>query len=149
MSRGNKTTGLQLNALSLDQLRNMKDSYDSDIAALGRAYESIRQARNRFGDSKSYLDTFKGYKPEQKMLIPLSSSLYVSGSLVDSTKVLVDVGTGYYIQQSVPRAQDFFGKRMNQMKESMDNISEAITQKQKQQNMIIDVLRQKAQALQE
>jgi prefoldin alpha subunit len=139
---------LQLHALSIEQLRSMKDGMDNDINALGRAYDSIRAARNRFGDSKTYLETFKAYKKDQEMLVPLSSSLYVPGQLTDASKVLVDVGTGYYVQQSVPRAQDFFNKRMGQMKETMDNISEAIQHKQRQQNTIIDVIRQKAQALQ-
>lgn len=36
----------------------------------------------------------------KKMLVPLTASLYVSGTLDDSDKVLVDVGTGYFIEVS-------------------------------------------------
>lgn len=32
------------------------------------------------------------------MLVPLTASLYVPGSLDDAEKVLVDVGTGYFIE---------------------------------------------------
>ena len=32
------------------------------------------------------------------MLVPLTSSLYVPGMLDDANKVLVDVGTGYFIE---------------------------------------------------
>ena len=32
------------------------------------------------------------------MMIPLTSSLYVSGTLGSTDKVLVDVGTGYYVE---------------------------------------------------
>lgn len=32
------------------------------------------------------------------MLVPLTASLYVSGTLDDSEKILVDVGTGYFIE---------------------------------------------------
>lgn len=34
----------------------------------------------------------------KKMLVPLTASLYVPGSLDDAEKVLVDVGTGYFIE---------------------------------------------------
>ncbi len=34
------------------------------------------------------------------MLVPLTASLYVPGTLDDSEKVLVDVGTGYFIEVS-------------------------------------------------
>lgn len=32
------------------------------------------------------------------MLVPLTASLYVPGTLDDAEKVLVDVGTGYFIE---------------------------------------------------
>uniref|UniRef100_A0A7S1LZP0 Prefoldin subunit 5 n=1 Tax=Neobodo designis TaxID=312471 RepID=A0A7S1LZP0_NEODS len=141
-----KQSAMQLAALSIDQLKGIKDSMDQDIQALQRAYESLRGARNRFGDSKTYLEGFKAYEKGQEMLVPVSSSLYVPGTLHETDKVLVDVGTGYYIQQSVPRAQDFFNKRMGQMKESMDQIAEAMSMKQRQQNTVIDLIKAKAQA---
>lgn len=36
----------------------------------------------------------------KKMLVPLTASLYVPGTLDDADKVLVDVGTGYFIEVS-------------------------------------------------
>ena len=33
------------------------------------------------------------------ILVPLTSSLYVSGKLKNAGKVLVDIGTGYYIEK--------------------------------------------------
>jgi prefoldin alpha subunit len=80
MSRQVKNTQLQLQQLSVDQLRSLKETMDNDIGSLSRAYDSIRVARNRFADGKTYLETFKAYKPEQEMLVPLSSSLYVPTS---------------------------------------------------------------------
>lgn len=35
------------------------------------------------------------------MLVPLTASLYVPGTLDDADKVLVDVGTGYFIEVRV------------------------------------------------
>lgn len=35
------------------------------------------------------------------MLVPLTASLYVPGRLDDADKVLVDVGTGYFIEVSL------------------------------------------------
>lgn len=33
------------------------------------------------------------------ILVPLTSSLYVRGKLADRNKVIVDVGTGYYVEK--------------------------------------------------
>ena len=35
----------------------------------------------------------------KSILVPLTSSLYVPGTLKNAGKVLVDVGTGYYIEK--------------------------------------------------
>lgn len=32
------------------------------------------------------------------MLVPLTASLYVPGTLDDADKVLVDIGTGYFVE---------------------------------------------------
>lgn len=40
------------------------------------------------------LNAFAG----KKMLVPLTASLYASGTLSNADSVLVDVGTGYYIE---------------------------------------------------
>ena len=32
------------------------------------------------------------------MLVPLTESLYVPGTLDDAHKVLIDIGTGYYVE---------------------------------------------------
>ena len=34
----------------------------------------------------------------RSILVPLTSSLYVPGTLKNAGKVLVDIGTGYYIE---------------------------------------------------
>jgi len=36
---------------------------------------------------------------DKPILVPLTSSLYVPGKLADTSNVLVDVGTGYYIEK--------------------------------------------------
>jgi prefoldin alpha subunit len=34
-----------------------------------------------------------------EILVPLTSSLYVKGKLADREKVIVDVGTGFYVEK--------------------------------------------------
>lgn len=144
MGKGNQ---LNLHNLSIEQLNGLKEQLDQDLQSLGRAYDALRGARSRFQDSKGCLEQFKALAKQSQILVPLTSSLYVAGSISDNQHVLVDVGTGYYIKQSVSRAQDFFAKRAGQMKDSMDGIAEHITQKQRQQNSVIEVMQQKSQVL--
>ncbi len=41
----------------------------------------------------------KGTQGKDEILVPLTSSLYVKGRLADREHVLVDVGTGYYVEK--------------------------------------------------
>jgi prefoldin subunit 5 len=41
----------------------------------------------------------KGTDGKDDILVPLTSSLYVKGRLSDRGKVLVDVGTGFYVEK--------------------------------------------------
>jgi hypothetical protein len=41
----------------------------------------------------------KGTDGKDDILVPLTSSLYVKGKLADREKVLVDVGTGFYVEK--------------------------------------------------
>ncbi len=142
-----KTT-LQLNNLSLDQLNALKDQFDNDIASLQRAYENLRAARIKFQDSKGCLESFKQYQPAHQVLVPLSSSLYVTGELLDTQNVLVDVGTGYFIKQSVTRAQEFFAKRVHSLGQHMDSIAESLATAKRQHSTLVEVMRSKMQARQ-
>lgn len=37
--------------------------------------------------------------PDKTTLLPLTASLYVPGRLSDPEKVIVDIGTGYYVEK--------------------------------------------------
>lgn len=40
------------------------------------------------------------YRIGKPLLVPLTTSLYVPGTLADTEKVIVDVGTGYYVEKA-------------------------------------------------
>jgi prefoldin alpha subunit len=142
-----KQQTLNLGRLSLEQLGGLKQQLESEIETLTRAFDGLRGARGRFQDSKGCLEAYKTMQEGQEMLVPMTSSLYVSGKVDTAKSVLVDVGTGYFIQQSIPRAQQFFDKRSNQMSDNMTNIADAIAGKRKQLNNVLDVMQKKMQAM--
>ena len=144
-NKGNKQQ-ITLAGLSIEQLEGFKKQFEGDIESLTRALDGIAGAKNRFTASKELLDTFKTFKSGEDMMVPLTSSLYVSGQVKDTSKVTVDVGTGYYIKHTIPRAQGFFEKRANQMKDLESNLTGNITGKQQQLDQVIGVMQQKLKA---
>lgn len=64
-------------------------------------------------------------------MVPLTGSLYVMGDVSDINHVLVDIGTNYYAEKSVPKAKDYFDRRINGIKDSMELAGRAIADKKK------------------
>ena len=146
---GKQQTSLNLNTLSVEQLQGLKEQLDADINSLERSYSGLQGARSRFHDSKNCLEQLKAVDVQHPILVPLSSSLYVTGKLANKTHALVDVGTGYYLKQPVGKAQEFFTKRANQMTDAMDLIAKNVAQKQRSCNNVIDTIQAKQNAYQE
>ena len=58
----------------------------------------------KFEDSKEVLAYLKTYGKEKELMVPMTSSLYVPGVMEDTENVMVEVGAGYFIEQSIVKA---------------------------------------------
>ncbi|KAJ3282030.1 Prefoldin alpha subunit [Rhizoclosmatium globosum] len=133
---------INLADLPLQQLQAVKNQMDEEIQHLTQSYAQLKQAQVKFSDSIESLNNIDGRKDE-KVLIPLTSSLYVPGTLADVSKVIVDIGTGYMIDKSIPDAKDFYKTKVTFLRENLDGLQETITQRENQYKVLIDVMNMK------
>jgi prefoldin alpha subunit len=63
------------------------------------------------------------------VLVPLTSSLYVAGVLDPKEKVLVDIGTSFFVGKSAGGAQELLANKAAQLKTNTDTLLKALTQK--------------------
>jgi prefoldin subunit 5 len=50
---------------------------------------------------------------DEEVLVPLTGSLFVPGTIKSASRVLVDVGTGFYVEKSPADAADILGKKVS------------------------------------
>lgn len=81
-----------------------------------------------------------------EVLVPLTSSMYVTGRLADANNVLVDIGTGYYAQKNIEDAKDYFKRRVEYVTEQMEKIQQIGLEKSKMREMTVDVIEMKIQS---
>ncbi|GJN20915.1 hypothetical protein PR202_gb08352 [Eleusine coracana subsp. coracana] len=102
------TVRIELDKLSVEQLKGLKEQTDLEVNLLQDSLTKIRTASSRLENASAALQDLS-LRPQGKtfsssdfwwkqILVPLTASLYVPGSLDDAEKVLVDVGTGYFIE---------------------------------------------------
>lgn len=80
------------------------------------------------------------------MLVPLTTSMYVPGNLVDVNKVIVDVGTGYFVEKDVPSAKDYFKRKINFVTQQMEKIQRLANEKITMRDAVIEIMEAKLQA---
>lgn len=75
------------------------------------------------------------------MLVPLTSSLYVPGKLSDHEHVLVDVGTGFFVEKNIEDAKNFYERKVKDLGESLKDLEGVVEGKARNVRMVEEVMR--------
>ena len=75
--------------------------------------------------------------------MPLTSSLYVPGKLADTEHVIVDVGTGFYVEKSTSDAETFYNAKIEELGKNIKDLENIVNGKGNNLRMVEEVLRQK------
>ncbi|KAJ7561463.1 hypothetical protein O6H91_03G029500 [Diphasiastrum complanatum] len=135
----------ELSKLSLEQIRQVKEQVDAELNLLQDSLTNIRTAANRFEMAAKALNTLSQQPAGKKLLVPLTASLYVPGKLENTGKVLVDVGTGYYIEKTLPDGKDYCDRKINFLKENHDKLVEVAAEKRNASEQVTMLVQKKLQ----
>ena len=83
---------------------------------------------------------------DKEILVPLTGSMYVPGKLSEPEKVIVDVGTGYYVEKDINGANEYFTKKVKYVTEQMEKVQAIGNEKNKIREAVMDVMESKLQA---
>ncbi|OQE38014.1 hypothetical protein PENCOP_c009G08017 [Penicillium coprophilum] len=140
---------INLASLSVPQLRALQTRLTSELEHLTTSHTKLRAAQAKFRDCvRSINDGVtgnekKGTDGRDEILVPLTSSLYVKGRLTDREKVLVDVGTGFYVEKTAPKAVAFYDEKVKGLEENLQELEKIVQTKSSQLRIVEETLRQK------
>ncbi|CAL5427378.1 unnamed protein product [Camellia sinensis] len=131
-SRGGGSGGAMMRAaeidkMSVEQLKALKEQADLEVNLLQDSLNNIRTATARLDIASTSLHDLSLRPQGKKMLVPLTASLYVPGTLDDADKVLVDVGTGYFIEKTMAEGKDYCERKINLLKSNYDQLVEELS----------------------
>ena len=124
-SGGGAGEGINLFALSLEQLNQLKQSIEEELQGLNGAIQQLQVSRNKLTTSKEALARLQDTPVGTPMLVPITSSLYVPGDTAELDSILVDVGTGYFIEKSIDEAHAFLTRKMALIEAQAQNVQSA------------------------
>ncbi|KAL1807545.1 hypothetical protein ACET3Z_024535 [Daucus carota] len=123
------TATAEMERMSVEQLKAVKEQTDLEVNLLQDSLTNIRTATSRLDLASTALHDLSLRPQGKKMLVPLTASLYVPGTLDDSDKVLVDVGTGYFIEKTMLEGKDYCERKINLLKSNYDQLFEVAAKK--------------------
>ena len=129
--------------LSIEQLHSLKQQHEEEIQEMQKQLDSLATARNRFLSAKSSLNDIANTPQDNFLYVPLSSSLYVPGKVVDPNKVMVELGTGYFCEKTVPEAKELIDRKVQLIVKSIETIEGVGINKKKNLNQLIQIIQYK------
>jgi prefoldin alpha subunit len=67
--------------------------------------------------------------------------LYVPGKLTDREHVLVDVGTGFFVEKGIDDARDFYERKVKDLGDSLKDLEGVVEGKARNVRMVEEVMR--------
>ena len=128
-------TAVDLASLSTQQLSQVKKQLDDELQHLTASFQSLRAAQLKFRDCIKSLATGlqkqgsggdAGAAKPKPILVPLTSSLYVPGTLAATDRVLVDVGTGFYVEKRIPAAEAFYRRKIADLEANLKDLEKIV-----------------------
>ena len=116
---------VDISTLNLDQLNNLKMQHEQELNQLSMRHGELKQAEGRFRQSHDALGAISKGNEGNQMLVPLTQSLYVPGILCDTDKLLVELGTGYYLEKSQQGATEMIDRKISLVSKNAESINAA------------------------
>ena len=119
MAEGN---AIDVRTLGPEELLKLEQSVSAEIQNLTSAVASFKQIQQRYNESRECLEKMDDNSENKELLVPITSSMYVPGKLVDTNKVLLDIGTGYYAERTRSDADDFCKRKLALLEEQIGKV---------------------------
>ncbi|KAG4304274.1 hypothetical protein PORY_002249 [Pneumocystis oryctolagi] len=136
---------IDLSSLSIQQLDEIRRQIELELNHLTNSFSKLKQAQFKFEECKNAIFSLSNREDENReMLVPLTSSLYVSGILVSKPdKVIVDIGTGYYVEKTTEAAIKFYEERIKYLSTNLKDLEGYLNKKSSNLKVITEVIQEK------
>ncbi|XP_059415371.1 prefoldin subunit 5-like [Carassius carassius] len=139
---------VNLTELSLPQLEGLKTQLDQETEFLSSSIGQLKVVQTKYVEAKESLNVLNKSNEGKELLVPLTSSMYVPGKLNDVDHVLVDVGTGYFVEKKVEDGKEFFKRKIDFLTKQIEKIQPALQEKHAMKQAVVEVMNMKLQQLQ-
>ncbi|XP_070536908.1 prefoldin subunit 5-like isoform X1 [Ptychodera flava] len=169
-------TQINLVQLPLPQLDHLKNQVEQELEFFSTSLSQLRIGQNKLTEAAESVSKLREDRRGSDILVPLTSStltflrlsihdltcyslslpwygpnpllsmLYVPGKLCDVEKVLIEIGTGYYVEKSLKDAEDYYKRKMEFISVQIEKVANLLQEKAKLKQAVVEVMQMKIQA---
>ncbi len=124
---------MDLSTVPVQQLLQVRQTLERDVQNLQMSAQQLNQLLSTFNGNIEIL------KVEMATaLIPLTNSIHVKGNIKEN--VMVDIGTGYFIQCGRQHAQEIYKRRIKFVDDNAKPLLKELEEKQKNLLVLTQVI---------
>lgn len=125
------------------QLERIQTDLQREIEVISASLTQLSNAVQRLTASKENAMQVGSMQLGKEIMVPLTNAIYVPGHISSVSKLLIDIGTGYYVEKTPTEAEEYFARRAVLLKEEHDKATQVHTQKRQQLEAVSAVLQRK------
>jgi prefoldin alpha subunit len=127
--------GIAIENLSLEQLGYIGKQIEQEISSYSSYGTTLKVAYNKFQDNKEYVKDLINCQ-DRELLVPITSSLYIPGRCSNIKNVMIEIGTNYFVETKIDKAEKFCERKLTIIKENLEKIDEIMKTKTSHMNLI-------------
>ncbi|KAG7673497.1 hypothetical protein Ndes2526B_g03053 [Nannochloris sp. 'desiccata'] len=117
---------IDISQLSLPELQELHQQLSQEVESFTTNMMALQQTAGRFASAGQSIEALKEREEGQPVLIPMTESLYVSGTLDSVETVLLEIGTGYYIEKDIDGGIDYAKRKVNLVRDKVEQLAQII-----------------------
>ncbi|EFN55291.1 hypothetical protein CHLNCDRAFT_134230 [Chlorella variabilis] len=134
---------VSLGALSPQELMEVRQSLETELRTMQQNGVTLQSTAGKFAAAGQAVEYLQDQKQGQPVLLPLTESLYVSGTLESVDSVLLEAGTGYYVERDVPGGIDYCRRKVLLVRDKMEQLGQLVKERQAMLGQVEAVLEHK------
>jgi len=138
-------TSIDIRTAPVEQLSVLQEQLRHDLNMCSDSLRQLQGAVGKYHSSGMACDALNEEEVGKPMLVPVTESLYVPGKVGATDKVLVDIGTGYFVEKTPKGAEEYCKKKVQELQVNMEKILGVVQQKRKQLVMVSEQLSKRGQ----
>lgn len=131
---------IDLSQLEPQEIIEIRKSTEQEIQHFTQSLQALQTAQLKLQDCISTIDSMDASE-KSELLVPMTSSLYLPGTIKEKGRYLVDIGTGYFVEKSSADAKLVYQKKHAKLEGDSKKLKDILVQKNDIMNNINMVLR--------